>query len=147
MVHHVTWFSLVNQYLQNILLRLLESTERWKLLCKVMWNGVESEDFTLLHRFLVIPPGFLMDSMDSMWNLWNYVEYVESTWNLWGSVKYTGGGTEMPNIGWKGVRSDPKKKLWPCPNWDYFQAGRLRKHVHQFLCSSECVVVIQVDFF
>ena len=85
---------------------------------------MESEDFTLPHRFLVIPPGFLMDSMDSMWNLWNY---VESTWNLWGSVKYTGGVTEMPNIGWEGVWLDPKKKIVTLPKLGLFSGRKAQE--------------------
>ena len=57
-----------------------------------------------------------------------------------------GGGTEMPNKGWERVRLDSEKKIVTSPKLGLF-LGRKAQEVRQFYCSSECVVVVQVDFF
>ena len=66
-----------------------------------------------------------------------------------GQRKQEGGGTEMLNIGWEGEGGSgwtPKKNCDLAQTGAIFRQEGSRKHVRQFYCSSECVVVIQVDF-
>ena len=117
LVHHVTWFSLVNQYLQNILLRLLES--RWSpggvhgkvkiTVWKVMWNGVESRWNPGGNRQKF---GWAPCQINSTWTPGGLHESMwipgGMTRNLWGSVK-----SSISFSGFREPRNQPKvTELW-----------------------------------